>query len=86
MKQREPRETEQRVGRWGEMESRIIGSEPRRRSLLGRQHSLNLKHRRSVMKMWPLINIWVAAVKQVGLVGTRCPAHKNSKVKVIIRE
>lgn len=72
------------------MESRIIGGEPRRRAALGRQHSLNLKCRRSVMKMWPLINIRVAAAaaaaKQVGSVGTRRPAHKNSKVKVIIRE
>lgn len=88
-KRREPGETERRGGRWGEMESRIIGSEPRRRSALSRQHSLNLKRRCGVMKMWPLINIRVAAVaaaKQVGLVGTRRPTHKNSKVKVIIRE
>lgn len=71
------------------MESRIIGIEPRRRSALGRQHSLNLKRCCGVMKMWPLINIRVSVVapaKQVGLVGTWRPAHKNSKVKLIIRE
>lgn len=50
---------------------------------------MNLKRRRGVMKMWPLINIRAAAAaaaKQVGSAGTRRPAHKNSKVKVIIRE
>lgn len=42
----------------------IIGSESRLRSPLARRHSLNLKRRCGIMKMWPLINIWGA--KQVG--------------------
>lgn len=42
----------------------IIGSESRLRSPRARRHSLNLKRRCGIMKMWPLINIWGA--KQVG--------------------
>ena len=42
----------------------IIGSEWRLRSPRARRHSLNLKRRCGIMKMWPLINIWGA--KQVG--------------------
>lgn len=42
----------------------IIGSASRLRARRARRHSLNLKRRCGVMKMWPLINIWGA--KQVG--------------------
>lgn len=44
--------------------ARVIGSESRLRALRARRHSLNLKRRCGVMKMWLLINIWGA--KQVG--------------------